>query len=286
MSHTLPSVAGFLAASSQARQEGHIDLGFQRQASLWRNCDDRISYVAPEGHCFSFYAQGGRGTRRVDGVPVRGWSGAVCILPHGMDSEWEITDPFAFVHLYFSDRELRRVFAETFDCDSRLMELSEETYFDAPWLAGHFRTIEQAISNANPVQAEEAVCELVHGVFADGIGVSRRKGQLVGGLAPHHMRRIREYVKEDLSRRITLTDLSQLCGLSDFHFQRSFRTTLGLSPHEWILRLRLEAAQQQIVKGERLADVASACGFSSQSHLNRNFKAHIGVTPGMYRRCL
>ncbi|MCG7574141.1 AraC family transcriptional regulator [Phaeobacter sp. CNT1-3] len=286
MTATPPSVAGFLAASPQARREGHIDLGFQRQASLWRNCDDRVSYVAPEGHCFSFYAQGGRGTRRVDGAPISGWAGAVCILPHGMDSEWEITDPFAFVHLYMSDAELRRVFAETFDCDSRLMELSDETYFDAPWLAGHFLTIQQATARGNPVQAEEAVSELVHGIFAEGIGVTQRRRQLAGGLSPYRMRQIRDYVCADLSRKVTLHDLARLCDLSEFHLQRSFRTTLGISPNDWLLRQRIEAAKQMIRKGAPLADVASATGFSSQSHLSRSFKAHAGLTPGAYRRLL
>ncbi|CUH68386.1 Multiple antibiotic resistance protein MarA [Thalassovita autumnalis] len=277
-----PSVASFLTASPQAQQRGHIDLGFDRQASLWHNSDDRISYVAPEGHCLSFYAQGGMGTRRIDGAPVHGWAGAVCILPHGMDSEWEITDPFDFVHLYLSDAELRRAFAETFDCDARLMELTDETYFDAPWLAGHFLTIQQATQSGNPVQAEEAVSELVHGIFAEGIGVTRRKRQLVGGLAPHLMRRIRDFVRADLSAKVTLSDLAQLCDLSEFHLQRSFRASLGLSPHEWIQRQRLEEAKRLIAAGEPLAQIASSCGFSSQSHLSRSFKAQMGMTPGAY----
>lgn len=284
--HTLEgsNVAAFLTASPRARQRGSIDLGFERQASLWRNSDDRISYTAPDGHCFSFYAQGGMGTRRVDGAPVQGWAGAVCILPDGMDSEWEITDPFDFVHLYLSDAELRRAFAETFDCDSRLMELTDETYFDAPWLAGHFLTIQQATQSGNPVQAEEAVSELVHGVFAEGIGVTRRKRQLAGGLAPHLMRRIKDYVRADLSRTVTLHDLALLCDLSEFHLQRSFRAALGLSPHAWIQRQRLEAAKTLIAKGEPLAQVASAVGFSNQSHLSRTFKAQTGLTPGAYAK--
>jgi AraC family transcriptional regulator len=286
MPDTPPSVAGFLAASPQARQEGYIDLGFQRQASLWRNCHDRISYVAPEGHCFSFYAQGGRGTRRVDGAPINGWAGAVCILPHGMDSEWEITDPFSFVHLYLTDVELRRAFAETFDCDSRLLELSDETYFDAPWLAGHFLTIQQATTSGNPVQAEEAVSELIHAIFAAGIGVTQQRRQLAGGLSPYRMRQIRDHVHADLSRKVTLEDLARLCDLSAFHLQRSFRATMGISPSDWLLRLRIEAAKGMIAHGDELAEVASATGFSSQSHLSRSFKAQMGLTPGAYRRCL
>lgn len=278
-----PTVCSFLSASG-ATQKGYIDLGFQRQASLWHNRDDRVSYVAPQGHCFSFYAQGGTGTRRIDGAPIHGWSGAVCILPDGMDSEWEISDPFDFVHLYLTDQELRRIFAETFDCDARMMELTDETFFDAPWLADHFLTIQQATQGGNPLQAEAAVTELVHGIFAEGIGVTRRKRQLTGGMAPHLMRRIKDYVLADLSRAVTLRDLAALCDLSEFHLQRSFRTTMGLSPHAWILRQRLEAACRQIRAGGDLAQIASACGFSSQSHLSRSFKAQLGMTPGRYAR--
>ena len=100
------------------------------------------------------------------------------------------------------------------------------------------------------------------------------------------MRRIRDYVRADLSAKVTLSDLAQLCDLSEFHLQRSFRASLGLSPHEWIQRQRLEEAKRLIAAGEPLAQIASSCGFSSQSHLSRSFKAQMGLTPGAYGRLI
>lgn len=284
MSATMLNVASFLAASQQAHCDGNLGLGFGRHLSLWRNQDDRISYRNPEGHTFGFYRQGGNGTRRVDGVPRQGWSGAVCILPEGMDSDWEITAPFSFMHLYLSDQELRHCFAETFEADSRLMELSDETYFEAPTLVRPFEQLHAAAVAGDHLQAEEAVTELVHAVFAAGVGVSQRRHRLTGGLAPHQLRRIREFALADLSQQITLRDLATLTGLSEFHLQRSFRQSTGMSPHQWLMRKRLDQAKDLIRAGEALAEVAAATGFSNQSHLSRSFKAHIGLTPGAYAR--
>ena len=277
-------IATFLSASPNARQLGAMDLGAGRGASIWRNHDDRMFYATPIGHTFSFYLSGGTGTSRLDGGTVHGWPGAVSIMPHGQPSDWEITDPFYFIHLYIGDGELRRAYSETFDTDARLMDLTDLTYFDAPRLGSPFRTLHQATVRGDPLMADEAVAELIHGVFTDPRCMRAHPSQLTGGLSPHHRRRVQDYLADNMGRSVTLRELASLSDLSEFHLQRSFRQSCGVSPHTWIQHHRIESAKSMIAAGASLMDVVVTCGFSSQSHLTRTFKSAVGMTPGAYAK--
>ncbi|MEJ1998406.1 MAG: AraC family transcriptional regulator [Maritimibacter sp.] len=277
------SASGYLAGSPHTRVLGAVDLGFGRNATIWRNSNDRVRYDDLKGHTFSFYTRGGNGTRRVDGRHSHGWAGALCIMPHGASSSWEITEEFEFLHLYLPDDEMRRAYGEAFDADARLMDLADVTYEEAPELARPFGALFAATRAGEGMQAEEAMSELVAGLFASGRFAARRRLALAGGLTPAHRRRVMGYIEENLDQMIRLADLAGLLELSEFHFQRAFRASVGVTPHGWIAHRRAERAKALIRAGEPLAQVADACGYSSQSHFTRAFKAATGATPARWR---
>ena len=95
--------------------------------------------------------------------------------------------------------------------------------------------------------------------------------------------RVREYLDAHLGEEADLADLANLAGLSRSHFIRAFSKETGLTPHAYLIDRRFRAASRLLGKGEAPGDVAAACGFFDQSHLNRVFKARMGVTPGAYR---
>jgi AraC-like DNA-binding protein len=68
--------------------------------------------------------------------------------------------------------------------------------------------------------------------------------------------------------------------LSASYFTRAFRQSLGTAPHQWLLRLRVERAKEQLLNSDAsLADIAVGCGFADQSHFTRVFAKQIGVGP-------
>jgi AraC-like DNA-binding protein len=106
-----------------------------------------------------------------------------------------------------------------------------------------------------------------------------------GGLPPGAMRRLHDYVDAHLSESIDLRNLSAVAGLSVFHFARQFKLSTGVTPHYYLVRKRVERAQEMLVKTDLpLSDVAFAAGFSDQSHLARHFRQMAGITPGQFRR--
>lgn len=96
-----------------------------------------------------------------------------------------------------------------------------------------------------------------------------------------------EFMREHLGTGISLEDLAGVAGVSRFHFCRLFRQTLGCTPMEKLMQMRVEHSRVMIAKEGRmksLAAIASDCGFSDQSHLGRHFKRSYGQTPGEFLR--
>lgn len=279
-----PSIFRTLSASPRARTLCTMDLGFGRSSAVWSNDRDRVTYERPEGHTFSLYLEGGVGTRRLDGRSVAGWPGALSFMPHGGRSEWEITAPFAFVHLYVPADELRRVFAATFERDARLMEVPDITFAEVPRVAMHLRDLARASQVGDPLAAEAAMAGAIAELLGDVRHGGRRIGAIKGGLAPYLRRRVVDYLEAHLGQSVQLRDLAGIASLSDTHFQRAFQASHGVSPHVWITHRRVARAKDLLRGEDPIAAVALACGFSSQSHLTRAFKAATGVTPAAYRR--
>ena len=103
-------------------------------------------------------------------------------------------------------------------------------------------------------------------------------------LAPAIIKRVIEKIDRDLAEKIRIEDLAELAGLSRSHFSRAFQATTGQSPQEFLIQRRLCEARNRLTGTQQaISEIAYASGFSSQSHLTRAFKKHLGLTPGQYR---
>jgi AraC-like DNA-binding protein len=106
-----------------------------------------------------------------------------------------------------------------------------------------------------------------------------------GGLAPWKARRIVAHMEANLSDTISVQQLAALVRLSSSHFSRMFTRTFGISPHAWLMRRRLQVAQNLMLKTDApLSDIALSCGMSDQSHLTHLFTRCLGETPSSWRR--
>ncbi|EHK54823.1 helix-turn-helix domain-containing protein [Allomesorhizobium alhagi] len=88
-----------------------------------------------------------------------------------------------------------------------------------------------------------------------------------------------DYIERNLRKKITLDDLANFCGRNKFQVIRTFRKSLGTTPHAFILGVRVSRAAELLRQGEPAAEVACEVGFVDQSHLIRYFKRHVGTTP-------
>ena len=106
-----------------------------------------------------------------------------------------------------------------------------------------------------------------------------------GGLGPARLRRVTELVLAKIEDELSLDEMAQSAGLSTAHFSHMFRKSTGESPHQFVLRQRVERAKEMLREAEqRVLDVAVACGFKTQQHFARVFRRMYGTSPTEYRR--
>jgi AraC family transcriptional regulator len=99
------------------------------------------------------------------------------------------------------------------------------------------------------------------------------------------LRRVLDYIEANIKGEITLVDLAGIAGYSAFHFARKFTHAMGISPHRYIGRIRLENAIAELAARKLpLAEIALNAQFSSQASFTRAFHRAIGVTPKEYQR--
>lgn len=106
-----------------------------------------------------------------------------------------------------------------------------------------------------------------------------------GHLPQYKLRQVIDYINAYLERDLSLKELSNLLQMSPHYFSQLFKQTTGITPHQYVIRCRVERAKNLIQQGHlSLAEIATQIGFVDQSHLHRHFKRLVGVTPKKYWR--
>ena len=106
-----------------------------------------------------------------------------------------------------------------------------------------------------------------------------------GGLAPWQIRLAKQQIEEELATNIRVSALAERVRLSSSHFCRAFKESIGISPHAYVIRRRIERAKAMMLEtSDSLCQISFACGFSDQAHLSRLFLRRVGQSPNVWRR--
>src|SRR5262249_40212607 len=106
-----------------------------------------------------------------------------------------------------------------------------------------------------------------------------------GGLGAGRLRMIKELVDAKMEDDLSLDEMAQSVGLSTAHFARMFRKSTGETPHQFVLRQRIDRARAMLrAPDARVLDVAVACGFKTQQHFEQVFRDVCSVSPTEYRQ--
>ena len=152
-------------------------------------------------------------------------------------------------------------------------------------LAGHLSRLHDALraarAGSEPLAEQSEWLTLLDRLF---VRTRMVKPQFVKGtLTSVQWRRIKEYCDVHLAEKITLEELAALCNLERFHFLKLFKQTVGMTPHAWVVRLRLERACSLLSHTDHgLSRVANEVGFYDHSHFSRAFRQAFGVSPSKY----
>lgn len=113
-------------------------------------------------------------------------------------------------------------------------------------------------------------------------GASARR--FAGGLSGQKLRRVLAFIADNCESDLSLAELAGVAGMSTFHFAREFKRATGTTPHQCVIKFRVERAKALLTGSEMpLVEISSRSGFSHQSHFTRLFRRLTGTTPHSYR---
>jgi RpiB/LacA/LacB family sugar-phosphate isomerase len=108
--------------------------------------------------------------------------------------------------------------------------------------------------------------------------------EVVGGLPPRRLQRVFAHIRENVARGLSVSDLAQVVGMSQYYFSKLFKMSTGITPHQYVMRQRVERAQEHLRESRMaLAEIATQVGFETQSHFTSVFRRLVGATPKRYR---
>ena len=116
------------------------------------------------------------------------------------------------------------------------------------------------------------------------VGATLAPIEVVGGLPPRRLQRVFSHIKENINRELSVNELAQVVSMSQYYFSKLFKMSTGTTPHQYVMRQRVERAQEHLRESQTpLAEVATHVGFETQSHFTSVFRRLVGATPKHYR---
>lgn len=155
-----------------------------------------------------------------------------------------------------------------------------------PFIWHMARSIEQQLRLRGQLQKTylESAAVLIGQHLLNAYCALPRADARIGGLPRHKVRRAIDFIRANYRDNIGFRDIAGQLDMSPYHFARMFKQSTGESPHQFIMRCRIEAAKQMLVGGDMpIADIAFEVGYKSQSYFTTRFAQLAGVTPAAFR---
>ncbi len=258
------------------------------QLAAWSNKRDNITQYCNH-HTLSLYIADGYESyhKTASGWKNGGGPDRFCLMPKESESVWDIRDNLAFVHLYCTDEHLREVGEKVWDRSPATFTLDEKTFSQDARITALYRQFLLGCDwqqNANQLTLSTASTLLLTHLVQHYSNVQWQLPTVTGGLAPVALRNVLEYIESHLGEPLLLCDLAAQVSLSEYHFARMFRQSMGVAPHQFVMQRRMARAKALLLSSNQsLTDIALACGFNSASHFSNRFKAANGITPSQLR---
>jgi AraC family transcriptional regulator len=211
--------------------------------------------------------------------------GDICLTPATAPVLVRLQDASEFISLHLEPTFMRQIAAEVVDPDQ--LEILPQFKLNDPLIYQFGLALKANIESesvCNRLYTESMATALsAHLLQHYSIQTPKIKSYS-DGLSQVQLRQVTEYIDRCSAQNPSLIAMAEIVHMSPYYFSRLFKQSTGLTPHQYLLKLRVDRAKQ-LLKTTTLsiADIAGQVGFVDQSHLNRHFKRHFGVSPSHLR---
>ncbi|MEI6487060.1 MAG: helix-turn-helix domain-containing protein [Sphingomonadales bacterium] len=269
-----------LAASSAGRRWGAIQADLETQPFL------DVNKVFHRHHVVSLALSAGANERWLDGEHRQEQlaDGLVAVVPAGVALSTMTGTPVHYMNVMLDPDFL----AELPDRHGPAPQL-RATFVDQvdPVLSGLMREVQAALladGGLADLRAEALGLAIARHLLRHHSDIGDSGIRWNYGLTRAQLRKVEEHVLACHGDSLSVQALADLLGLSVPHFSRQFRQATGLSPYQYVLRIRLDQARRAVLRTRLpLVAIAADHGFASEAHLANAFRQHFGYTPGSLR---
>lgn len=289
----IQDTAGILRQSWVSPDRTSSGLGWdQMYVSTQREKPYRAVFEPAPTHLLILHLDGPVTVRRRSGPSGRSVTarrippGGLFLHPADRELDVELLGGLGTIHLYLTDEALQRAHDEP-----RPVRLAEELGSSDPLVEQLVLALDGVVRRGEP--SSRTYADHLAGMLAaqlarmhgDGDGGGTGGDRSPTGLMPRQLDAVRGLMELRIAEPLPVADLAAATDLSPSQFSRRFRASTGESPHQFLLRLRLDRARRLLRAGALpIAEVAVLCGFSHQEHLTRVMRAKLGTTPAAVRR--
>ncbi|MCA1375521.1 MULTISPECIES: AraC family transcriptional regulator [unclassified Bradyrhizobium] len=228
-------------------------------------------------------------TYRIDGRVVSRHlqEKGIFFLPPRRDCEVTLDTPLDSIHVYLRPELFAGSEGQAQNSDFGLSPLLGEP---EPLTHNLLAVVEEMVREGD-VSCSLMADSIAHAIANRFVVLNGRKPKTSGGvergLSTRSVRSIRDFVEANIADCIKLGDLAAICGVSPEYFIRLFKSSLGVSPHRYVVGVRIHHAKLLLTDPNiGLAEVARQCGFAHQQHFTNTFRRMTGLSPGAYRRAM
>ena len=281
------------------RPETHIraasdELGWTSlYASVAREAPYQDSFGAVQDHLIILHLGGPvgvvrilRGVRESRVIPP----GGMFTMPGGVDFSVRLGSALDTLHVYLRRSVIEEVAEDLIRGDPAKVELVPCLGEMDPLIERLALGIREALGEADPTSATYAdylARAMAARLLRTHSSVFRpvQPRPFTGGLSQRQLSRAVDFIETNLGGPLPLQEIASASGLSPVHFARQFKRAVGLAPHQYVMRARVERAKRLLTQTDlAVAEIAFDCGFSHQEHLTRVFRQLSGTTPALFRR--
>lgn len=212
--------------------------------------------------------------------------GDVDIIPPSTTAAWELQGNDVDLVITLHQQLLRNVVQDS-GKDSRYVEVRSRFQVRDPQIERIGWALKAEMENGFPsgrLYMDSLASALAARIVGSHSSLSRPATAYKGGISRHKLREVLSFMEDNLSLDISLRQIACVAGLSISHFKTLFRQSVGLAPHQYLLRRRIERATELLrQKKLPIAQIASQTGFCHQSHLARHMRRILGRSPSQIR---